>query len=139
MPEVPGHRLVEGQDLVGMVLGPVEPVADPVLAGQDPVGAGRVPFDQGRDRVAEHPARQRAHLADLALQPLELGLELVCSSEPSRDVVLRQPLARLGEEGLGRPSSTSFPESMNAVRSETRAACCILCVTIDDRHGRFDR
>src|SRR5215218_9118996 len=27
-------------------------------------------------------------------------------------------------------SSTSSPASMNAVRSDTRAACCILCVTM---------
>ena len=53
------------------------------------------------------------------------------SSEPPRDVALRARVPRRREDRAPwAPPSTSSPFSMNAVQSETRAACCMLCVTM---------
>ena len=53
------------------------------------------------------------------------------SSEPPGDVGLSaRVLGRREQRRSVGATSTSSPCSMNAVRSETRAACCMLCVTI---------
>ena len=53
------------------------------------------------------------------------------SAEAAGDVVLRAPVARRGEDLRSVSSnSTSSPRYMKAVKSETRAACCMLWVTM---------
>ena len=56
---------------------------------------------------------------------------LADSAEPAGDVVLGL-LARAGWVNIWSvgPASISRPWKKNAVRSETRAACCMLCVTM---------
>ena len=96
----------------------------------------------GLDRVlhgvaASSPsASSRSSIAS----PAPRGSAGAASAEPPRDVVLGSGIARVGEDRLGLvvlddragavPGSSSTSTVKNAVRSETRAACCMLWVTI---------
>ena len=52
------------------------------------------------------------------------------SAKAAGDVILRALVARRGENLLVWSNSTSSPRYMKAVNCDTRAACCMLCVTI---------
>ena len=102
-----------------------------------------VALDQPLDRQAHLFLGEPAHLEQPVLELLELLLKMPDDasdrfhrsmpdySEPSRDVVFGQLFGRRREDlvrsGRTRPAC---PSQKNAVTSETRAACCMLCVTM---------
>ena len=61
------------------------------------------------------------------------------SAEAAGDVVAGCARSRVGEDLLRSPTSTRMPRWKNAVRCDTRAACCMLCVTMTMRSVRAAR
>src|SRR5213078_4090113 len=53
-------------------------------------------------------------------------------AHPNRPVIYASVCSTFGlvKSSSVRPTSITLPRYMNAVKSETRAACCMLCVTI---------
>ncbi len=80
-------------------------------------------------------------LQDPPGQPLQLLLEpfswhlAFLLAESARDVILGAPVPRAGEDlgggaVLGQEPAWSSPIQKKPVKSDTRAACCMLCVTM---------
>ena len=84
-----------------------------------------------RRRCGASPAaRRRRPVQMCSVMP---SILVPCSAQPNRpgDVVLGALVLRSGEDrARSAPSSTSLPRWKKAVRCETRAACCIECVTM---------
>ena len=84
-------------------------------------------------RASERPRRwsRRWRRCGSAAATAVPRLTVVASSEPSGDVGLgARVLGRREQRRWSAPPRPARPCSMNAVRSDTRAACCMLCVTM---------
>ena len=141
--QVAGHRRLQRQQRVARSSSVRRPRVDLVIAQDHVLGAFEILLEQDvgdpRDQLDDIRADSLATSLRISSSSLwNLRPEIVLSSaEPSRDVVLRGLVGRVGEDRLAcRPSRSAVPglpvPSMlkNAVRSLTRAACCMLWVTI---------
>ena len=111
----------------------VAPV-DAVVVGDDQAGELHVLVLERLQRAVERLHHHVQSLERLLLEVAQLVLEAGpgLGHQPNFPVTYSSVRASCGvvnsfSVGL---CSTSSPLSMNAVESETRAACCMLCVTI---------
>ena len=138
-PEVARDRRLAREQGLDLSLDPMRSLVDLVVEGDHLVRELRVVRSQRVERSTQRPQDEVALLLDGRFQLVELFLQL--DSHPNRPVTY--PSVRVSE-GFVKifcvssysmripvrppPPSTSTPK--NAVMSATRAACCMLCVTM---------
>src|SRR5260370_2014338 len=123
-------------------------LVDPVLLIQHAFGKLLVGIQHGMHRLMHGALRQAAHPQQPLFQFVQISLEVAFhesipsnpanvgpylpQSHPKRPVIYASVRASPGVVnncGVGL-NSINCPVSRNAVKSLTRAACCMLCVTI---------
>ena len=132
--EVAGHRLLERQEVGAHLLDlHLHRVDDPV-ALDHAAGPLGVPLEQRLDRKAERRLRLARHgeQADLDVAELVVKMAMRVEGHPNLPVMYASVRSLAGRVKMRSvsPNSTSSPRSKKPVRSETRAACCMLWVTI---------
>ena len=132
-PEVPCHRLLEGQQVDAHLLELDLHLVDDPVAGDDTLGLGAVALEerldgqsQGGLRLTRH--RQEADL-DLAQVVVKVPVGLGHPNLPVMYASVRSCAGAVKSCSVS-PNSMSSPRSKKPVKSDTRAACCMLCVTI---------
>ena len=137
--QVHRHRLAPGdghdRQLLDLALQRVETR----IGGDDLMGERRVGVGERVHGVDHHFLGDAAHFGDAALERVELlvvGLDGMFDhgvhslAEPAGDVILGALVARRGEDRVRLVELDHSPRYMKAVNCETRAACCMLWVTM---------
>ena len=156
--QVDGHRRLLREQHERLLVDLVARAVDLVVVADHGVGERRVAADECLQRPLDLAVHHRAHLQDAVLELVEVGVELFARHVPQvipnrRTAARAAPAAASGAYpkrpvmycsvrsscGLRkiwsvsaystRRPTRSSPASMKAVRWETRAACCMLCVT----------
>src|SRR5690606_3409882 len=90
-----------------------------------------VPLQQGFHRQPDHLLRHPRHPDQRRLQSIQLILEMALRRHPNLPVMYASVRSSRGvvKSCCVGPYSTNSPMYRKPVKSETRAACCMLCVT----------
>ena len=133
-PEVAGHRLLESEEVDGLLLDFHLHVVHHAVALDDRLGFHQITIQQGLHRHAQGRFGLPRHgeQPDLDVIQLVVKVTLAVDGHPNLPVMYASVRSFAGEVKIRSVSSNSIssPRSKKPVKSETRAACCMLCVTM---------